>query len=122
MYSHYEHGHVAQEEWRDVVWTCRDGIEKAQVQMELLLVRDVKNKTKGFCRYTGQKRQAKESVPSLINEKGKLATVDMGRAEVLSELFPHSPLGARLLVSLTALNLTFPNVLVGARGANNFAV
>lgn len=92
------------------------------MQVHLNVVRDVKNNMKGFYGYTCQQSQTKESVPSLINEKGKLATVDMGRAEVLSELFPHSPLAARLLVSLTALNLTFPNILVGARGANNFAV
>jgi len=39
-------------EYRDAVWVCRDGIRKAKVQTELILVRDVKNKT-GFYRYTG---------------------------------------------------------------------
>jgi len=56
------------------------------LQFELNLVRDVKNK-KGFYRCIGQKRQAKESIPPLLNEKGKLATTDMEKAEVLSELF-----------------------------------
>jgi len=36
--------------------------------MELNLVRDVKNK-KGFYKYTGQKRQVKESVPHVLNGK-----------------------------------------------------
>ena len=43
--------------------------KKVKARMELNLVRDMKNKKKGFFRYIGEKRQAKESVPSLINEK-----------------------------------------------------
>jgi len=46
----------------------------------------VKN-NKGFFRYTGQKRQAKESVPSLINKKRELTSSDMEKAEVLNESF-----------------------------------
>ena len=42
---------------------------KAKAQMELNLARDVKNNKKGLCTYMGQKIQAKESIPSLINEK-----------------------------------------------------
>lgn len=57
----------------DGIWTCRDGIRKASTQMELNLLRDYKNK-KGFYRYIVQKRQAKESVSSLVSEKGELAT------------------------------------------------
>ena len=74
------------EEYRDAVWTCRDGIRKANVQMELHLVRDAKKK-KEFFRYIGQKRWAIEDVPPLINEREELATTDMGKAEVLSEFF-----------------------------------
>jgi len=36
--------------------------------IELNLVRDVKNHKKGFYRYTSQKTQIKENIPSLINE------------------------------------------------------
>lgn len=56
------------------------------MQMELNLMRDVKN-TKGFCRYFGQKRKAKESVDCLINEKEELASIDMWKAEVLNKFF-----------------------------------
>lgn len=42
---------------------------------------------KGFYRYIGQKRQAKESIPPLINEKGELATADMEKAEGLNLCF-----------------------------------
>jgi len=37
--------------------------------MKLNLARDVKNNRKGFYRYAGQKRQAKESIPPLENER-----------------------------------------------------
>jgi len=37
---------VAWEEYRDATWTCRDGIRKAEVEMELNLSRDVKNNRK----------------------------------------------------------------------------
>ena len=77
---------MACEEYRDTVMICRDGIRKAKMQMELNLARDVKN-NKTFFRYIGQKRQAKEYVPLLINEKGKLASTDTDKAVVLNELF-----------------------------------
>ena len=66
---------------------CRDGIRKAKAQMELNSARDVKNSKKGFYRYIGRRRQAKESVPPLINETGKLASSDMEKAEVLNKCF-----------------------------------
>ena len=53
---------------------CVERIRKTKAQMELNLVRDMKNNKKGFYRYISQKRQAKESVFPLINEKGELAT------------------------------------------------
>jgi len=52
----------------------------------LNLVRDWKNK-KGLFRYIGQKRQTKESVPPLKNEKGELTSSDMEKAEALNEFF-----------------------------------
>ena len=66
---------------------CRDGIRKAKAQMELKLARDVINYEKGFFIYIGQKRQAKESVPPLINEKGELTSSDMEKAEVFNKFF-----------------------------------
>jgi len=38
-------------------------------------------------RYIGQKRQAKECIPPLLNGKGELTTIDMEKAEVLNEFF-----------------------------------
>lgn len=53
--------------------------------MKLNLARDMKNNMKRFYRYIDQKRQAKERVPLLINDKGELATRCMETAEVLKE-------------------------------------
>ena len=44
-----------------VLISSRDRIRKAKVQMELNLARDVKNNKKGFYRYIGGRRQAKET-------------------------------------------------------------
>lgn len=56
--------------------------------MEFNLARDIKKKNKkGFYRYIGQKRQAKDSILSLVNEKRELSTTAMDKAEVLKEFF-----------------------------------
>lgn len=56
--------------------------------MELNLARDGRNK-KCFYRYTGRRRQTKESVPPLISEDGELASSDMEEAEVFNECFAY---------------------------------
>ena len=77
---------------------CRDRIRKAKAQVELNLVWDVKNNKKGFYRYAGR-RQAKESVPPLINEDRELASSDMEKAELRCSIsvLPRSSLVVRLL-------------------------
>ena len=55
---------------------CRDRIRKAKAQMELNLVRDMKDNNKGFYRYIGRRRQVKESVPPLVKGNGELASSD----------------------------------------------
>ena len=86
-YKLWKQGHATWEEYRDTVWTCRCGIRKAKAQVELNLMRDVKNNRKTFFWYIGQKRQAKASVPPLANVKGELASTDKEKAEVLNEFF-----------------------------------
>lgn len=54
--------HVSLEGYRDTAWMCMDGMTKADVQLELNLARDAKNK-KGFYRHIGQKRKIEENVP-----------------------------------------------------------
>ena len=86
-YEQWKCGWVAWEENRDATRACREGIRKAKAQMELNLMRDVKNNKKGFYQYIEQKRQAKESMPALIKEKGELASRDMEKAVVITEFF-----------------------------------
>ena len=76
---------MAWEEHRDAVKMCRDENRKEKAQTKLDLARDVKNK-KGFFRYTGHKRQAKE------------------KAEIMNSL-PWSSLPDRLPKPLMSLNL-----------------
>ena len=51
------------------------------------MVRDVKNIKRNSTGIIDQKRQAKEHVPSLINEKGEMATMDMEKSEVFNRIF-----------------------------------
>ena len=64
MHRKWKQGCVSWDEYRDVVCVCRDRIRTAKAQMELNLARDVKDNNKGFYRYIGRRRQAKESSPS----------------------------------------------------------
>ena len=54
----------------------RERIRKAKVQMELNLVRDVKDNKKRFYRYIGRRRQGKESAPPVMKGNGELASSD----------------------------------------------
>jgi len=74
---------------------CRDRIRKAKTKMELNLARDVKDNKKGFYRYIGRRRQAKESIPHLIKGNGKLASSGIEEAEVLSECFASVFMGGQ---------------------------
>ena len=55
--------------------------------MDLNLTRDVRIPSCCFYRYIGQKRQAKESIPPLVNKKGEFVITDTDKAEVLNEFF-----------------------------------
>jgi len=55
--------------------------------MELNLLKDVRGNKKGFYRYVGRRKQAKESVPPLMKGKGELASSDTEKAEVPIECF-----------------------------------
>jgi len=71
----------------DASWLCRDGVRKAKVQLQQNLAKNVKNNKKGFYRYVSQKREVKETVPSLMSKTGKLVTPDKEKAEVLNNFF-----------------------------------
>ena len=70
-------------------------MRKAKVQMELNLARDVKDNKKGFYRYIGRRRRAKESVPPLLKGTGELASSVIEKAEVLSECFASVFMGGQ---------------------------
>ena len=95
MYRRWKQGCVFWEEYRAVVRVCRDRIRKAKAQMGLNLARDVKDNKKGFYRYIGRRRHAKEIVPPLMKGNGELASSDEEKAEVLSECFASVFMGGQ---------------------------
>jgi len=105
--------YMSLEKNRNAVQTCRVGFRKAKAQMEQNLARNVKSNRKGFCRYIGHRRQAKESVSPLTNENGELATSDMKKAEM--SILSQSSLAARLVLSLRSPNLTSLNLQEGTK-------
>ncbi|CAM4548919.1 unnamed protein product [Lepidochelys olivacea] len=60
---------------------------RAKSHLELQLARDVKSNKKGFFRYVGNKKKAKENVGPLLNEGGNLVTEDVEKANVLNAFF-----------------------------------
>lgn len=68
------------------------------------MAKDANNNKKGFYKYIGQKRKARESIHPLINEKLELVMTSMEKADVLNFL-PQSSLPARLLRSLISQKL-----------------
>ena len=85
--------------------------------MELNLVRDVKNKKSRFCRSIVPKRQAKESIPLLVNEKGELATKDTEKPEVLNEVFASVFTGSQDYYISHISEALIPEPLCGNRGS-----
>lgn len=72
---------------KKAVWTFREAIRKAKKQMEMNLIRDVKNRKRGFYRYIGQKRQARR------------------RLRYSLSFLPWSSVVARIVVFLMSLTL-----------------
>ena len=56
MYRKRKQGCVYWEKYRAVVCVCRDRIRTAKAQMELNVVREVKDNKKGFYGYIGRRR------------------------------------------------------------------
>lgn len=60
---------------------------KLKSQVELNVVMHVKDNKKGFCKYTGDKRKARENMGPLLNETGDLVTQDRENVEDSSASF-----------------------------------
>lgn len=56
----------------------------AKVQVELNLVRDARERKRGFCKNIGDKRKVRENVDMLLNEAGTLVTKNIEKVEVLN--------------------------------------
>ncbi|CAM5085029.1 unnamed protein product [Eretmochelys imbricata] len=78
---------MTREEYKNIARACRNEIRRAKSHLELQLARDVKSNKKGFFRYVGNKKKAKESVGPLLNEGGNLVTEDVEKANVLNAFF-----------------------------------
>ncbi|CAM5151182.1 unnamed protein product [Natator depressus] len=78
---------MTREEYKNIARACRKDIRRAKSHLELQLARDVKSNKKGFFRYVGNKKKAKESVGPLLNEGGNLVTEDVEKANVLNAFF-----------------------------------
>ncbi|CAM5077277.1 unnamed protein product [Natator depressus] len=78
---------MTREEYKNIARACRNEIRRAKWHLELQLARDVKSNKKGFFRYVGNKKKAKESVGPLLNEGGNLVTEDVEKANVLNAFF-----------------------------------
>lgn len=59
MNRQWNHEQASQEEYRNSVWLCKDGIKKAKANLEQKLTQVSKNKKKDFCRYISQKKMKK---------------------------------------------------------------
>ncbi|CAM5154475.1 unnamed protein product, partial [Eretmochelys imbricata] len=86
-YKKWKVGHMTREEYENIAQACRNEIRRAKSHLELQLARDVKSNKKGFFRYVGNKKKAKESVGPLLNEGGNLVTEDVEKANVLNAFF-----------------------------------
>jgi len=85
-----------QEEYRDVVQVCRDGVKKDKAHLELNLSRYVKGNKKCFSRHIGSKRKTRENMGVLLNGNGDFIAVDMGKAEELNDSLTSVFIGVEL--------------------------
>ncbi|KAK4817892.1 LOW QUALITY PROTEIN: hypothetical protein QYF61_002061 [Mycteria americana] len=87
VYHFWKKGQATQEEYRDLVKSCREKIRKAKAQLELKLATVVRDNKKCFYKYINNKERAKENLPPLLDGGGNIATKDEEKAEVLNAFF-----------------------------------
>jgi len=83
-YRGCKQGWVVRENYRNIAQGSRDEGRKTKALMELNLARDLKDKRKGFHKYTGDKKKTRENVDPLLNALRDQVTQDMEKSEVLN--------------------------------------
>lgn len=69
-------GRWSNEEFRNISWAGSHGVREVEVQVELILLRDVKLNKRSFCCYIKSKRLSKENVGLLLNGTADTVTTD----------------------------------------------
>ncbi|KAM9590852.1 uncharacterized protein ACIBXB_005900 [Morphnus guianensis] len=87
VYHLWKKRQATQEEYRDLVRSCREEIRKAKAQLELNLATVVRDNKKCFYKYINNKKRAKENIHPLLDADGNIATKDEEKAEVLNAFF-----------------------------------
>ncbi|KAF1548265.1 RNA-directed DNA polymerase from mobile element jockey, partial [Eudyptula albosignata] len=87
VYRLWKKGQATQEEYRDLVRSCREEMRKAKAQLEHNLAAVVKDNKKSFYKYINDKKRAKETLHPLLDAGGNVVTKDEEKAEVLNAFF-----------------------------------
>ncbi|KAF1484442.1 hypothetical protein FQV17_0012354, partial [Megadyptes antipodes antipodes] len=87
VYRLWKKGQATQEEYRDLVRSCREEMRKAKAQLERNLAAVVKDNKKSFYKYISDKKRAKENLHPLLDVGGNIVTKDEEKAEVLNAFF-----------------------------------
>ncbi|KAF1454281.1 hypothetical protein FQV07_0012639, partial [Pygoscelis papua] len=87
VYRLWKKGQATQEEYRDLVRSCREEMRKAKAQLECNLAAVIKDKKKSFYKYINDKKRAKENLHPLLDAGENIVTEDEEKAEVLNAFF-----------------------------------
>jgi len=87
VYHFWKKGQTTQQEYRDLVRSCREIIRKVKAQLELRLASVVRDKKKCVYKYINNKKRAKENLHLLLDAGGNIASKDEEKAEVLNACF-----------------------------------
>ncbi|NXM07615.1 PO22 protein, partial [Tyrannus savana] len=83
----WKKGLATQEEFRNMVRSCRKKIRETKAKLELDLATSVRDNKKSFYRYINNKRRDKEKLHFLLDMGGNIVTKDEDKAEVFNTCF-----------------------------------
>ena len=86
VHHSWKKGKATQEEYRDLIRSCREEIRKAKAQLEFNLAA-VRDNKKCFYKYINNKKRANESLHLLLDAEENIATKDEENAEALNDFF-----------------------------------